>query len=445
MAMPRLVFAAVIALSLTPCNALAGTHLVMPTVPSENSMASRRPQGAASDIPVSDAEAEGELVSRLQAEIEDLRQQLTEARAASNLSASDAEVLDLAAEPRLPVLDLAPKPRPPVMLHFMFLLMDQFPLPGIWAEFFRSAPPDTYTLWAHCVNQSLCERDPGMNLLNIRLVPTTYSKRGLDLVTPYVHMVRIALTEMHLAASGVMTEKFLVMSDSTLPIKPFLHVYGELAQSVDSDICLSSIDQWANGTVDGVPVALAKHHQWLALNRHDAEMLVNDWVPVLGEHDSWNIPLREGRWAGSNRTVPRSAFEGGMWYNANDEEAPFAYIHGPVELRFPGDTEKPMNLFLQRRCTTYVGFPFDVPSANESQSLLQHDPEEYATPTVTALIVQDPGNKLNVQGGAVHPFTIQALSYESTLTLRRSVFLFARKFALDADLPNFTRIVFDDA
>lgn len=336
----------------------------------------------------------------------------------------------------------------PTLLHFMFELKDMLIHPGIWGEYFDSAQPGTLMAWAHCTDYHACKNDYNLQLLNVRLVPTTWSVRGADLMTPFVHMMRIAMQETkHLADSGVM-EKFLVISDSTLPVKPFSYTYWDLAASPASDICISSTDQWAHGTVDGSPVALVKHHQWVALNRSDAAVLVRDWRAVT-QGKGWNVPLKDGRWAGQNRSVPRTSFDGGTWYTATDEEAVWALLHGPMELRFEGDLEQPLQVFMRRRCHTYVAFPHDVEptthlASRTPHSLLQLEAKAEAKfdhTKITLQLLKDPDSKMSVPPGVWHPFLMEALGDRSLGVLRRSPYLFARKFSACAKLHNYSEIM----
>uniref|UniRef100_A0A7S1RNM0 Uncharacterized protein n=1 Tax=Alexandrium catenella TaxID=2925 RepID=A0A7S1RNM0_ALECA len=281
-------------------------------------------------------------------------------------------------------------------------------------------------------------------------------------MTPFVHMLRTAmLSTSHLPEAGVM-EKFMVLSDSTLPVKPFPIIFGELASTRESYYCFNNKEQWSKGSVDGVPMALPKHQQWVTLNRSEAALLVSKWKPVV-TYQGWDVPLRGGRWAGQNRKVPRSTFKGGSWYTGTDEEATYAFTHGPLELRWKRDWARWKHdgarwqrngarwkrdgalmgkLFMQRRCTTYVGFPDDI-GVYDDYSLLQSgpDPAKQMTYPITLQLYRDPGNQLLVAEGSWHPFTIERLSAQSMLSLRRSDFLFARKFSANADLPNFTGIV----
>lgn len=353
------------------------------------------------------------------------------------LTQQQPEVLTAAADPAVGsshrlVGPLAP---PQTILHFMFLLEDHFPHPRLWADFFAGAQPGTYMVWAHCANHSKCAFDVGgFNLVNARLVPTVSTVQG-DHLTPFVHMMGVAMTETAaLSAAGIM-EKFVVVGDMTLPVKPFSFVHWNLASSSGSDICLSAPSQWAAGSVDGVPVLLPRHHQWVALNRSDAATLVKDWRPVSGL-EAWDVPLK-GRWAPLGRTVPRADFHDGTTNSATDESAVYALLRGPVELGTRDDEGELARLYLQRRCTTYVGFPAEVGTPKPASALQMDSGQNFDTAAITEQLTQDKRNSLLQTHGSWHPIVIEALSATSWAALRKSPFLFAGKFSDGAPLVSY--------
>merc|ERR1719181_1357715 len=75
-------------------------------------------------------------------------------------------------------------------------------------------------------------------------------------------------------------EKFVFLSESTLPIKPFAEIHSSLLLDDKSDFCLFPSDQWGSANIDGSFVKLLKQHQWVVLNRDHARLFVRDWVPV---------------------------------------------------------------------------------------------------------------------------------------------------------------------
>jgi len=343
----------------------------------------------------------------------------------------------------------------PGLLHFMFLLKDQLQHPGIWGKFWSQALPGSYMAWAHCTNHHACENDYMMSLLKVRLVPTVFSMHGGDLVTPFAHMIRLALAETRqLAADGVV-EKFLVVGDTTLPIKPFPVVHWDQTARPESDICISSPQQWGVSTYEGVPVTIVKHHQWVSLNRHDAKALADDWEPVRTPR-GWNVTLRTGKWAAKPVRVPRAHLKVGVPWTATDEEAMYERAFGPMILKSVNDTKSMFDLFNTRRCITYVDWPANVYPQNlldghEQASLLQTDAAVKAavaaglfynvTNEVTKELLKDDNFKYSIARGVKHPIQFEKLGSAGLRALRASRYLLARKFSSCAHLPNFTEIV----
>jgi len=349
----------------------------------------------------------------------------------------------------------------PGVLHFMFELKDQLQHPSIWGKFFSQALQGTYMAWAHCTDYHACENDYMMKLLGVRLVPKVYSARGADLVNPFAHMIRLALAETsNLAAAGV-PEKFILLSDATLPVKPFSYIHWDQTSRTSSDICIAATNQWAKATIDGAPLALPKHHQWLSLSRRDAKALADDWTPVTNLQN-WTVTLKQGRWANHSRSVPRWRFKNGAWFTATDEEAMYARAFGPVELRSEHDAATPMEMFNARRCITYVDWPHNVRPIsllephmthsleNVTTSLLQTEVgvglmQTYnVTTEVTLELLKDNKTRFTIGKGILHPFLIEQIGEVGLKVFRKSQYLFARKFSNCAQMPNFTDIMFSE-
>jgi len=336
-------------------------------------------------------------------------------------------------------------PARPTVIHFMFELHDHLTHPEVWGRFFKDCYKGACMIWAHCTDHAACQKDYLMTLLNVKVVSTVYSQRGADLVTPFVHMMRnaMALTK---DWSHLVSEKFVVISDSTLPAKPFKTVYEALSKHGDSDWCSATPMQWASAEIEGQHMALVKHHQWAVLNRADAQELALNWrfVPKLLQ---WNVKLKEGKWASNHSQVPRSSFAGGTWYTATDEEAPYAVINGAMPVPDHTSMAKQWEFFSKRVCHTYVAFPQDVEDMKHAQSAkasllqLSNQPWAYNQGAVTLPLLEDKESRLVSQSGIWHPFTMEHLSDASLITLRRSPFLFARKFSPCAVMPNATAIL----
>merc|ERR1719401_3391162 len=68
-----------------------------------------------------------------------------------------------------------------------------------------------------------------------KLVPTVFNAWGIDLVSPMLQMLRHALAH----DVGDMDSKFIFVSDSALPLKPYSYIRDELAKYPrSSDFCI---------------------------------------------------------------------------------------------------------------------------------------------------------------------------------------------------------------
>merc|ERR1719326_864201 len=114
------------------------------------------------------------------------------------------------------------------------------------------------------------------------MVPSYYYA---DLVTPMNALLSEALLQG--GPSKNPADKFVFVSDSTLPAKPFAHIYDTLTARTGSDFCVCSVKEWATRreqattfpyTTEGRPVEMAiKHHQWSILDRNHAEKVAQIW------------------------------------------------------------------------------------------------------------------------------------------------------------------------
>lgn len=95
-------------------------------------------------------------------------------------------------------------------------------------------------------------------------------------------------------------KKFLFLSGSDLPLKPFAEFYCTLLGNNDSDFCLQSTPLWQS---------VVKHGQWLVLNRPTAEAFAKEVVNPGRPSRRWCFLLR-GRKFSEN-----DIYVGGGWVN----------------------------------------------------------------------------------------------------------------------------------
>jgi len=323
------------------------------------------------------------------------------------------------------------------VVYFLFMVHDKIEHVDIWNKFFKSAPHGSWKVLVHCKDPAGCARNGVFtNNAGYMQVPTTPTWYCHDLVTAMVQLLTGALS-LHAARVGA-NEKFVFLSESTLPIKPFSEVHSSLLLDDNSDFCLFPADQWGSATVDGSLVKLIKHHQWVVLSRSHAEMLVRDWVPVNGNSE-WRIWLKSGAWQGQHRVVtPHSFYYPAQANTCTDEYAFMATIFGALEpmsgaryLPGFGGGHIDMNTHAsQGRCRTwsYWNYNWD-PAATAVGSEIAND--FY-------------GSKISCYPNCqARPAEMEKLSAGSLHALRRSPFLFARKFSPTIWMPGYERIVFD--
>merc|ERR1712217_971240 len=120
--------------------------------------------------------------------------------------------------------------------------------------------------------------------MGINLISTVPSKWCVDLVSPAFHMIRTAMRSDEDASDG--PRKFVLISDSTLPIQPLSKMRQALLKTDHSDICISPKNEWASVSIFGVTYSIVKHHQWIVLGRQDAEAFVQGWER-LSKYDTF--------------------------------------------------------------------------------------------------------------------------------------------------------------
>merc|ERR1719428_173627 len=80
-------------------------------------------------------------------------------------------------------------------------------------------------------------------------------------------------------APGHKQDSFVFVSDSTLPVKPFVHVYARLTADENSAFCVFPQVTWAKEALPGIGgyQAAVKTHQWMVLSRSHAEQSLKTW------------------------------------------------------------------------------------------------------------------------------------------------------------------------
>lgn len=329
------------------------------------------------------------------------------------------------------------------IVYFLFMVNNALPHADVWEMFFADAPKDHWRAIVHCQDANGCKKTGLLKALpNFQMIRTEKSWYCHDLVTAMTHMLKSALELDAVPAPPGDTSKFVFISDSTLPVKPFKEVYSQLTSNGDSDFCVFPADQWASAKIDGHAVSMVKHHQWVTLNRVHAEKMVKDWVPV-DYRGVWQVPLRGGSWTGKERHLSPQHFFHPAYSNwCTDEWAFFATLFGAVEpqngLRsFAGLSGPPLHMWgpnslnTQGVCRTFSFWGWD-------------NGPDFAT--LGSRINSDSQNsKMSCYPKCYqHPASFEYLSDVSLQALRQSPFLFARKFNNNVYMPNYYGLVLAD-
>lgn len=175
-------------------------------------------------------------------------------------------------------------------VNFLFLAKDRIQRPDIWVRFFKNANPNEYRIFQHCVDVNACRAQSissGMNKLRSppliieNPVPTQYCK---DLVSAENLLLETALKSSgaipskasasllskrgpHLGKSTTSPlDKFVFLSDSTLPSKPFQEVYSKLTHKADSRFCVFPQQEWARAPRETCLDRSARCPDWAAQN-----------------------------------------------------------------------------------------------------------------------------------------------------------------------------------
>lgn len=322
------------------------------------------------------------------------------------------------------------------VVHFLFLLGNSLPHADIWRQFFTNAPQGSWKALVHCKDPNGCSANgvfydnPGF--MQVPTTPTWYCH---DLVTAMRSLLDSAL-RLQATGAGGGREKFVFVSDSTLPTKPFSEVHSTLLHDDNSDFCIFPSDQWASGSIDGTFVKLVKHHQWVILNREHAQSFVNSWWPVDSQ-SNWRIYLKDGQWGNSGRFVsPKQFYYPPQANTCTDEWAFMATIYGPMSMAtgvrqlhaFGGGSIDMQAHTTQGQCRTWTYWDNTW------------DP---ASSALAAQIANDfYGSQISCYPKChARPAQMDKLSTSSLYALRKAPFLFARKFSPLLYMPNYYDIV----
>jgi hypothetical protein len=319
------------------------------------------------------------------------------------------------------------------VIYFLFLVNDNLPHVALWKKFFASAPVNTWKALVHCKDPAGCTRNglfSNAEFFQVDTVPTWYCH---DLVTAMAHLAKIALQNPPQPGER---EKFVFLSESTLPVKPFNEIHTALMSDDDSDMCLFPVNQWGSSNIDGAYVQLAKHHQWVVLSRSHADLFVKNWVPVNAQ-SHWHVWVKTGTWEAAPKFVlPQNFYYPSPGTTCADEWAMMATIFGALEPQggfrlltgFGGGQINMNSHLMQGRCRTWTFW--------------DHSWDLEASALANQIAGDVYGSGLTCYPKCwTRPAELYKLSSQSLQALRTSPFLFARKFSSTVWMPDFERII----
>jgi hypothetical protein len=330
-------------------------------------------------------------------------------------------------------VDAAVKPWRAPVVNFLFLAEWKVNNIDVWNAFFAQAPHDQYRAYVHCKTPECHTSIAGSRLVPVPMVPSFYCA---DLVTPMNQLLAQALQ-----AGGPgqnPADKFVFVSDSTLPAEPFSTIYDTLVKRTGSDFCVCSVKEWATrreqptGALGGKPLEMAvKHHQWSILERSHAETVVKLWHsgPAV-VHDfmmrfQMNLPPR-------SRSV--KTFVGSSDVGCLDEFYHMAAIYGTLPytesqndtvVSLPAFTNTPLHVApaadIQGSCDTFVAWPDYAKARDQPFNTTGSNAFKRLYANLDPLSVP-------YSGDARKPGYWDQISSHGMRAIRNSDFLFVRKF-----------------
>jgi len=298
-------------------------------------------------------------------------------------------------------------------VFFLFMVYAKINNEKVWQRFFLPAVRGTdYHALVHCKFESSCKGNVKAQHI-FEIIPTVETTYCFDLVNAMNTLLQTALAR---GGAGHPNDKFVFISDSTLPIKPFAAVRQRLTvdSGATSDFCVFPRNEWAEVPDSGTMYlgqkrvhAAVKHHQWVTLSRAHA-------LEAIKRRDT-NFDLMTRFQLNS----------GGGNSGCLDEFWLFATLFGTLNLTtsapasfqlkdYTGGPLTSMNHQVQGQCDTFVHWmPRAEGTANNLTLLAQ-------------FMKADAGTDMQ-QAGDTKPATIGRLSKASLEIMRDSWFLFARK------------------
>ena len=207
------------------------------------------------------------------------------------------------------------------------------------------------------------------------------------------------------------TDKFVFVSDSTLPVEPLVPMVQRLTSDENSDFCVFPRNEWAEvpqNMPGGVSVThlAVKHHQWVVLSRKHAEQA------VARSHMHQDLMSRFQLNMGYHNTGCLDEF----WHFATLYPELVILDHPATNIELAGLNGgiSNSNYEIQGKCDTFVHW---VPRAEGRSNHMSY---------LAKALASDPGT-IMAPATESRPASFSRLSGDALVSFRKSGFLFTRK------------------
>ena len=146
-------------------------------------------------------------------------------------------------------------------IAFMFLVAGFFETSDLWKTYLSRAPRSEWSLYIHIDPNKTFDAFPTFFhkyvLIENKRKRTVYCD---DLISATIALIQEALLD-------TSNRKFVLLSPTHIPVKPFPELRRILLRDNSSWICFTPTPQWASITPGE---ERPKHHQWIVLDRYEA-------------------------------------------------------------------------------------------------------------------------------------------------------------------------------
>lgn len=313
------------------------------------------------------------------------------------------------------------------VLVFLFLVYDKINNEEIWDRFFAQATQGLdYRALVHCKFPDAC-RNNIKSQHRYLIIPSVETKYCSDLVSGMNALLQSGLT--YTLRNAKPDDKFIFISDSTLPVKPFSVVKSRLLTTgANSNFCIFPRNEWAEiqettpGIMPSVRAAV-KTHQWIILSRPHAEHVMSRSAEYRDLMTQFHINSMAG-------SLKNTGCLDEYWYFAI-LFGTIAHATNPQSLQLSGLNGMPLSTTdyeIQGQCDTFVQWvPRASGTVNNMTRLIQR-------------LANDPGVDMTAASDK-RPAAFHRFSLESVRSLRESWFMFARKVDDNAGFSGCDRLV----